>query len=399
MVSKIQIRNFRSIREQSVTIAPLSVIYGPNGAGKSSLLHAAIVLRNIVMNPTQPVDSFFSIPGLATFGGFQQVVHKHRADAQIELELELGDLLGGLSYGVRLGKVQGGFLLKSTTPPISMQVSTAFPYAANAQETINVETPSGGFNITWNGILAQVRPQAPQPELTEEANSLAAGLNQPIEQLRRMDLVHVKRGFFKPHYGAVSLATFHGEDEVATLLASDVYLTGKVSAYLETILGRDFRTHTAPGTAVTSLVTTEKPSGLVTELVNDGFGVNQIVYLLSKCLRTDVETVFIEEPEINLHPKALRELARALIRITQDEGKTLVISTHSESLVLSLLTAVATKQLNVSNLALYLCEKRKGETQFDRQEVKGNGQVEGGLANFIEGELEDIQEFLKVRKL
>ena len=398
MLKKVRIKNFRSILEQEVSIAPLTILYGPNGAGKSSLFHAVTVLRNVVLNPAQPVDSFFNVPGLANFGGFDQVVHKHYGDRFIHIEVEFGELLGGLAYGVRLGKTHGGFTLQAQVPSIMMEITTGFPYASNSQETAAIETPSGVLNIVWNGILSKVSPQVPEAQSAEEATAMAAKLNQPIELLRKTDLVHVKRGFFKPHYGAVSLVTLHGEDEVATLLASDVYLQGKVSAYLEEVVGRDFRTHTAPGTAVSSLVTTEKSSGMVTELVNDGFGINQIVYALTKCLRRDVETIFIEEPEIHMHPTALRKLSRAFIRITRDEGKTLVISTHSESFLLSLLTAVATKDLDTEELALYLCLRKRGETQYERQSVKENGQVEGGLSSFIEGELEDIQHFLKVSK-
>lgn len=396
MLKKIKILNLRSIRAMEVSLSPLTILYGHNGAGKSSLLHAGMVLRNVIMNPNQPVDSFFNIPGLANFGGFEQVVHKHRVDEVIELSAQFGGPSDGIEYGVRLGKTQGGFFLSEPQRSISMKISTAFPYASNMQEARVLETPAGAVNLNWNGILAQCAPQTPQA--ADEATAIATRINSPIERLRRSDLVHVKRGFFKPHYGAVSLANFHGEDEVATLLASDVYLQGKVSAYLEAVLGRDFRTHTAPGTAVSSLVTTEKPSGMVTELVNDGFGVNQVVYLLAKCLRRDAEIIFIEEPEIHLHPKALRELSRAFIRMAKEESKALVISTHSESLTLSLLSAVSAKSASPEALSFYLCEKKDGETQFVRQEVKENGQIEGGLASFIEAELEDIQQFLRVSK-
>ena len=39
-------KNFRSIEDATLEIAPLTVIYGPNGSGKSSLIYGLLTLRN-----------------------------------------------------------------------------------------------------------------------------------------------------------------------------------------------------------------------------------------------------------------------------------------------------------------------------------------------------------------
>ena len=76
------------------------------------------------------------------------------------------------------------------------------------------------------------------------------------------------------------------------------------------------------GTATTFLQTTEqKGSRIPGLLVNDGFGVNQVVYMLSKIHRSDVETVLIEEPEIHLHPTVIRKFARSLTRSLATEER------------------------------------------------------------------------------
>jgi predicted ATPase len=48
MLTSLDIAGFRSIREQKVDLAPLTVLYGPTASGKSSLLYAPLVLRNQV---------------------------------------------------------------------------------------------------------------------------------------------------------------------------------------------------------------------------------------------------------------------------------------------------------------------------------------------------------------
>jgi AAA15 family ATPase/GTPase len=82
MLKRIRIKNLRSIREQEIEVAPITVLYGPNGSGKSTLLHALAILRNVVVNPAQPLDGFFNL-SFANFGGFEQVVYDHNPEEQI----------------------------------------------------------------------------------------------------------------------------------------------------------------------------------------------------------------------------------------------------------------------------------------------------------------------------
>lgn len=105
----------------------------------------------------------------------------------------------------------------------------------------------------------------------------------------------------------------------------------------------------------------------------------------------------IEEPEIHLHPTAIRRLARALTEMVREErSKHLIISTHSEQFIMSLLALVADGTYSPEDLAIYLVTKEGKESKFQRQQVNENGQVEGGLASFMEGELEDMKAFLGV---
>jgi len=406
MLKHIRIRNLRSIKEQEVEVAPLTVLYGPNGSGKSTLLHSLAILRNVVLNPNQPIDSFFNL-FFANFGGFEQVVFNHIPDSQIELEIDSTADSAVVKYKIILGKTKGGFSINFTEHKViserpiyvTSEIETSFPYQGNIQKNITVDREGSLSTVTWNGILAQPLATPETPEVGEKAQKLATLLNSPVEELRKTDFVHVKRGFSNPHYGVVSLTpALYTEGEIATLLANDAYLESKVSHSLERILERDLRVRVTPGTALFWLRTTDKMTGLATEIVNDGFGVNQVVYLLAKCLRRDVSTVCIEEPEIQLHPKAVKNLANELIKIVKEERKTLVISTHSEHFVLSLLSAVAKKQISPDEVSCYLSTKTKDGTSFERQQVQPDGRIEGGLASFMEGELEDLKSIMGLSK-
>ena len=396
MLKCITIENLRSIKRAQIEIAPLTILYGPNGSGKSTVFHALAFLRNIVSNPAQQVDSFFNT-GIASFGGFEQVVFEHAPTNKIELKICSEYDSSHITYGVSLAKKDGQFeLMTKNSWDISLAIEVAFPYSAIQEKTTTVEYEGISYTVSWNGILARITSESGEAESGKNAQYLATALNSPVSLLQKSDFVHLKRGFSKPHYGIVPLTpTISTEDEVATLLANDMYLEGAVSNYLEQIFKRDLRVRPTLGTSLFRLNTTDKITGLSTELVNDGFGINQVVYLLSKSLQRDRSVVCIEEPEIHLHPKAQRNLASAVVRIVKEENKTMIISTHSEHFVLALLGIVSKGQLSPDDVSFYLCTKEK-ESTFERQPVHADGQVEGGLATFMEGELEDIESILGV---
>jgi hypothetical protein len=65
---------------------------------------------------------------------------------------------------------------------------------------------------------------------------------------------------------------------------------------LERILNRDFRTYTPPGTSTVFFQSTDKISRTPIYLVNEGFGINQIVYFLAKIHKPEIKTIFIRKP-------------------------------------------------------------------------------------------------------
>ena len=73
--------------------------------------------------------------------------------------------------------------------------------------------------------------------------------------------------------------------------------------------------------------------------------------------------------------------------------KRFVVSTHSEVFVVSLLAQIAAGEISMDDVSFILAEKEGGESRFTKQEVKPNGQIEGGLDSFVASEFEDIARF------
>ena len=399
---RLTIRNFRAIQKEEIDLAPITVVYGANGAGKSSLLYALLTLKTAILNSNSATSAFFSY-GFTSLGGFDAVVFDHAKSNKIELSLRTETESGGyVEHGVSFGEGQGVYKLamKSGNFDVSADDAVPFPYPGNLPVTLRAPgfDPQVDVTFTWNGITAQAGPSLQlSPENLQRFNSLLAMLNAPAELLRKLSMVPLKRGFSKPVYQTQAVTpALISEEEVASFLSNNKYLESKISHYLERILNQDFRVHVQPGTAIFTLDATDRNTGISTELVNEGFGVNQMVYFLAKALNPESGWTCIEEPEIHLHPSAVRKFARAMNDIVSHEGKNFIVSTHSEAFVLSLLSLVAEKKVTPDQLAFYYVQKVGKKTKFERQTVHDNGQLEGGLTSFMGGELEDLKNLLKV---
>ncbi|HEV2422813.1 MAG TPA: AAA family ATPase [Candidatus Acidoferrales bacterium] len=393
MLTRLDVHNFRSIERGEVEFAPITIFFGPTSAGKSTLFYALLVLRNFILNPNQASDGLFNF-GFQNLGGFDACVFNHAVSKAVVVAAHFGKRI----YTVFLRKTDADIVEK--TEFASMGIKTPVPYGANQTFPLSIKEEDEEFTINWNGFASTVVAKSGSPEGQSRATTLAELLNGPVEAIKRVDICPHRRGFFKPSYSPTPLTpTPTSEDEVATLIINDQNAAPRISINTVEVFDRDFRTFTPPGTATTYLQTTEQKGARIPGLlVNDGFGVNQVVYMLAKIHRQDTETVLIEEPEIHLHPTVIRKFARVLAYLASVEKKQLVFTTHSEQFLLSILACVKEKLLAPEDLRCYHVAREGKRTIFNHEPVSVDGQIAGGLASFMEGELQDIKSFLSVKE-
>jgi hypothetical protein len=391
MLTKLTVENFRSIERCDVELAPITVFFGPTSAGKSTLSYALLVLRNFILNPNQVADGLFNL-GFQNLGGFEACIFNHNVSHTLGISVHFRDAV----YGVRIRKADADIL--QVMGSIEQIAKVPIPYPANQAFSKTYAEGEEEYKINWNGFASTVSSVSGTSEAQARAVELAEQLNASVESIKRVDVCPHRRGFFKPSYSPTSLTqTPTSEDEVATLIINDQNAPPRISINTVEIFDRDFRIFTAPGTAVTFLQTTEITGSRVPGfLVNDGFGVNQVVYMLAKIHRQETETILIEEPEVHLHPTVIRKFARVMARVTSDEKKQLIFTTHSEQFLLSLLACVKEGLLSANDLKCYHVSRDKKRTVFTPERVSQEGQISGGLASFMAAELEDIKTFLSV---
>ena len=122
------------------------------------------------------------------------------------------------------------------------------------------------------------------------------------------------------------------------------------------------------GTSIFTIDSVPTSKGVPASIVNEGFGINQLVYILTICLYSRYKIVAIEEPEIHLHPSMVRELAIALAEIAVEKDRRLIVSTHSETFVVALLSQIAAGKISVDDVSFVLAENPNGSTVLDSAE-------------------------------
>jgi predicted ATPase len=400
MIKKVFIENFRGIEKQELAFGRVNFLTGPNNSGKSSVIYALLALKNLVVNPNQSLDGFLNL-GFLSLGGFSQAVHLKDEKRHILLGVGVERARRYSEFRARLGKQDSSLKFSMEEPTrIDLDLEVTFPYSATATTGVDVPTESGKLAITWNGISANLAldpgSSGDEEELKRLSNEISAAFNNPPEELRSLDFVPVRRGFMKPSYSSVPLQPqLLNDDELATLLATDRDLEGKVAFYLEKVLDRTFSVRPTLGTANFNLQSRDRSSGFVCDLVNEGFGTNQLVTILAKTLRKEVSTICIEETEIHLHPQLMERFTSVLLEIAYDEKKQFVITTHSEHIVSAALTKAFQKKMEPLDLKLFYLHRERRGSVIEEQRISENGQVEGGLKSFYETGITDVKEFFQ----
>jgi len=359
------------------------------------------------------LDGFLNLCFL-NLGGFAETVHLKKENLDIGVGVEVVRNGVQARYSVLLGKKESKLKVTTSKPfEVSLEFAVTFPYSANQSVGTAVEVASGVAQITWNGISPtvsvtttargeqiigpQVRDLSGQVIREDELEGLSKAISAPIEELRGVDFVPLRRGFTKPNYSSVPMQQqLLTEDELATLLATEPDLEAKVANYLEKIVDRAFTVRPTIGTANFSLQSRDRTTGLLCDLVNEGFGTNQLVTILTKSLREQMHTICIEESEIHLHPTLMDKLVSVLVEITREEDKSFILSTHSEHIVLSLLKNVTHGKMKPEDLKLYYFSKKGRKASIEEQTVNEKGQIKGGLKGFFEAELQHVKDFFSI---
>lgn len=238
-------------------------------------------------------------------------------------------------------------------------------------------------------------------EIAEKAShSLQTIISVIPKTLENIYLIPAIRGFDRPSFeldpqpvqdfatvGDPSAQAAHA----VSSLAYERELEEKISSWTKRITGVSISVRVVPERRVA--LESTRPT-LRINIINEGFGLNQLVYLLAQvAIAPPGCLLLVEDPEIHLHPKAQAELADIFVEIAR-ENKQLLITSHSEHMLFRFLTNVAAKKLEPGDLSVYYFEKNEA-TKARELKVNEKGMIEGGLSGFFETDLTELRKYIE----
>ncbi len=133
------------------------------------------------------------------------------------------------------------------------------------------------------------------------------------------------------------------------------------------------------------------------KITDVGFGVSQVLPALVQAFYCPPHsTVWMEQPEIHLHPQVQAELADVFISATQarqdsvERHVQLIVESHSEHFLNRLQRRVAEGVLAPGNVAVYFCRRAGAATELEALRLNVLGEIENWPQNFFGDEMADI---------
>ena len=143
----------------------------------------------------------------------------------------------------------------------------------------------------------------------------------------------------------------------------------------------------APGSNRWQAKVTVRPSGTEVLLTDVGFGVSQVLPVVTLLqFVPEGSTVILEQPEIHLHPLAQANLADVIINAVTHRNVQVVLESHSEHLLLRLQRRIAEaipQGVTSNDVSLYFCDWKDGKSKIEKLEVDMFGAIVNWPEHFM----------------
>lgn len=145
---------------------------------------------------------------------------------------------------------------------------------------------------------------------------------------------------------------------------------------------------------IASMLLTDSRSGIQVTPADVGFGISQVLPIVTELLVRMDSIVLIEQPEIHLHPAMQAELADLLIESTLTSGRAnqVIAETHSETLVLRLQKRIREGVLSPEDVAvLYVDQDADGVGSVEELRLDSSGDFIDSWPNgFFDEQFDEI---------
>ncbi|MBI3712173.1 MAG: DUF3696 domain-containing protein [Burkholderiales bacterium] len=444
MLTSLHIKNFKAWKDTgSIRLAPLTVIFGANSAGKSSLGHLLLALKQTTLSADRKRPLHLGDENaLIDLGTFAECLHNH--DVKKALEFELGWKIPGKDMEVRDPLRQGKFtgdelrisvklsadakeqprvdklkfqLMRDNENQLAVDYtrddkgkldigSNEYKFVRNTGRSWPLDEPDKFYRIS-----DQSRARFQNAEfLSDFALNTEAALNSVyyLGPLRE----HPKRIYSWSGETPESVGQ-KGEFAVAAILAASAQerklnrgpkmrltrFDAFIAHWLKDLgVIESFAVEpVAEGRKEYEVVVKTHTAASAVKITDVGFGVSQVLPALVQAFYCPPNsTIWMEQPEIHLHPQVQAELADVFISATQarENGKErhvqLIVESHSEHFLNRLQRRVAEGVVAPEDVAVYFCRRAGSATELEPLRLNMFGEIDNWPENFFGDEMADI---------
>lgn len=444
MLTSLQIQNFKAWKDTGAfRLAPLTVIFGANSAGKSSLGHLLLALKQTALSTDRRRALHLGdSKSLIDLGTFRDCLHGH----------ELGKPLS-FSLGWKLpAPFEVKDPLQTSTRYQGDEIKLEVTIAAGKTEQPEVTAMRYGLLAKGEEVLGVrlTKKDGGKFELIADPYKLVKsdGRQWPLddpEKFYRVSDVSLARfknaGFLTDFALAAETMLGHffyvgplrdypkriyqwsgdtpedvghkGEYAIAAILAAQgqgrqlnrgpkkrqQHFPEFIAAWLKDlgIIHSFSVSPVAEGRKEYEVLVKTHSGASEVKIADVGFGVSQVLPALVEAFYCPPNSVvWMEQPEIHLHPQIQAELADVFISAVKarengrDRNVQMIVESHSEHFLNRLQRRIAEGELAPEDVAIYFCKRSGAAVDIEPLQVNLFGDIENWPDNFFGDEMADI---------
>lgn len=405
-LTRISLKGYKSIAKKcSIEIRPITILSGANSSGKSSIMQPLLLMK-------QTLDSF-SEPGVLKINGphvyftkMNQIFSRNQgsktAGNSFEIEMEEGDVSIKNVFSL---DAKGHMKLKAMNYRNSKHSYKLT--ASTKEEDLLKILPELFFYFVkesnWNSSVGVVRRRCfydievlssdgsasrpssiPLGDYKSFADSVSEMIHLPAlrgNPERSYSAVPVSRqgspGVFNDYIAGTIKDWQDNDRKKIKLLINNLREIGMADRIVVEAIN-----DTEVSLKVGRYLSSKKKDDLV-DIADVGFGISQILPILVALITAKPgQLVYIEQPEIHLHPKAQNELVQQFIEAA-NRGVRMVIETHSDILISALQDMIKQEKLNPGDVSLNWFQIDKdGSTAVKEARLDQKGDYKGWPEDF-----------------
>ena len=370
-VTRIVVSGFKSLAEEcAIDIRPLTILAGANSSGKSSIMQPLLLLKQTLELEFDPGPLWLEGPNVQFTEAEQflsKLVNKERAD-RFQIRIGTQGFDSYLSTTTIFRKGQSGIELVEMTredksedaPPWYPKHITLYPEMSPEGVKSLAEQhliPKGSDVVGRSRCFLHFESQDGYTSLNITSNLESyifnsihlPGLRRDPERIYKLTSTGPRYPGTFDHYVASIIHNWQNteDDRLKTLINTlrRLGLTGQVSTKKIGDSGIEIKVglFTHDKTRETDMVS----------IADVGLGVSQVLpVLVALIVAKPGQLVYLEQPELHLHPRAQVVLARVLANAAKS-GVRVVAETHSSLLLLAVQTLVAEGDLSPELVKLH----------------------------------------------